>query len=444
MSIAAENVIGGIVMGGRDAYWRVADVVTAADFAKPAHANLFRLMAELVDGAGDLDEITIGDEAERRGIMQAWEVIDLSVKTHSFANIRGHAEIVKAESVSRRFRMICTEGARSGDLVETQAAISELLQDRPASVSPLGDVMKRMWGGVMDRYHSGDALCGLRTGFQEIDEYTGGLQPARVYGIGARAKMGKTVLAMNVCSNVACPPLDAEGNPEWEAKHVAVWSLEMSQDELAQRMAAAKAGVRSVLMQRPKMMDDEPESTRKLAAGIAALNKAKLWVSDSMDVTVEDIEAQARQLKADGRLDLLCVDHLGLMRMPKKERHDLAVGHVTRRLKLLAKELNIPVIIVFQLNRGSENGVTVRPPRPSDARDSGSIEQDLDAMFLLHRPNYYDKSAKPGLRLDLALQRNGPTGLMELGDELECCRFVSTGTPWKDEQPHGRGRDNDF
>lgn len=444
MSIAAENVLGGIVMGGRDAYWRVADVVTPADFVIPAQANLFSLIGEMASGNSDLDPVTIGDEAERRGIMEAWVVCDLGANTHSYANIRGHAEMVKAESQSRRFRMICSEGAKSGDMAETQAAISALLQDRPASVSPIKDVMKRMWSGVMDRYTHGDALCGLRTGFHELDEYTGGLQPGRVYGVGARAKMGKTVLAMNICANVACPPLDSEGNYQWEPRHVAVWSLEMSQDELAQRMAAAKAGVRSVLMQRPKMMDDDPESTRRLAAAIAELNKASLFVSDSMDVSVEDIEAQARQLKAEGKLDLLCVDHLGLMRMPKKDRHDLAVAHVTRRLKLLAKELNIPVIIVFQLNRGSESGTVVRPPRPSDARDSGSIEQDLDVMLLLHRPSYYDKSARKGLRLDLALQRNGPTGLMELGDELDCCRFVPTGRPWKDDKGPGHSSYDDL
>jgi replicative DNA helicase len=115
-------------------------------------------------------------------------------------------------------------------------------------------------------------------------------------------------------------------------------------------------------------------------------------------------------MHACGQLDLLCIDYLGLLRMPKMDRHDLAIAHVTRRVKIIAKELRIPVLLVFQLNRGSEHGQAVRPPRPSDARDSGAIEQDLDAMLLLHRPSYYDKRAKPGLRLDLALQRNGRPG----------------------------------
>ena len=128
--------------------------------------------------------------------------------------------------------------------------------------------------------------------------------------------------------------------------------------------------------------------------------------------------------------------------MPKKDRHALDVAHVTRRVKIIAKELRIPVILVFQLNRGSESGMQVRPPRPSDARDSGAIEQDLDAMFLLHRPSYYDKTAPSGLRLDLALQRNGPTGLIRLEEELHHCRFLPSNQEWKD--PKAAGMDNDL
>lgn len=432
MSIAAENVLGGILIGGREAYWKVADIVSAADFASPRHSGLFALLTEMAHGSGDMDGVTVAEEASNRGASFADDVYPLLSCTGSSANIRSYAELVKQDAISRRFRAICAEGARSGDVAETQAAITELLQSKPAGTVPLKDAMKRMWEGVMARYEQGDDLAGLRTGFPEIDELTGGLQPGRVYGIGARAKMGKTVLAMNICANVACPPLDRDGKPMWPAKHVGVWSLEMSEDELAQRMASAAAGVPSALLQRPKAMDHQAEATARLSDAIRRLNGASLVVSDRLDVSIEDIEAQARQLHAEGRLDLLCIDHIGLLRLPKKETHSLAVGHATRRAKAIAKELKIPVILVFQLNRASESGAQVRPPMPSNARDSGNIEQDLDAMFLLHRPNYYDKTAKKGLRLDLALQRNGPTGLMELGDELQFCRFVPTGRTWED------------
>ena len=124
------------------------------------------------------------------------------------------------------------------------------------------------------------------------------------------------------------------------------------------------------------------------------------------------------------------------LRLPTMSRHDLAIAHATRRVKIIAKELKIPVILVFQLNRGSESNGAVRHPRPSDARDSGAIEQDLDAMFLLHRPSYYDKKAPKGMRLDLAIQRNGPTGLIYLHEELDKCRFAGGATEWTDAAPN--------
>jgi replicative DNA helicase len=219
----------------------------------------------------------------------------------------------------------------------------------------------------------------------------------------------------------------------------------MSDEELMQRMACAVSGIASMALQRPHLLDSLDEGWAKLDVAIRRLRDAPLYISDKTDVTIEQIESQARQMKASGHLKLLCIDYLGLMRMPKMDRHDLAVAHVTRRVKIIAKELQIPVILVFQLNRGSENGMQVRPPRPSDARDSGAIEQDLDAMFLLHRPSYYDKRAAKGLRLDLALQRNGQTGLIEMGDELHCCRFVGGAKEWMDNDVATKGgRDDDL
>lgn len=440
MSAAAENLLGGILLGGKDAYWQVADILRPEDFPSPRLAALYRLCGDIAK-AGELDAIAVGDEAERRGVMAAPDVIGLAANTHSSANVRGWAERVSDAALDRRFRAICATGAKSGDRATTMAEISALLNAQPASAIHASAALSRMWDDVMARYNAGDALMGLQTGYPLIDEMTGGLQPGRVYGIGARAKMGKTVLAMNICANVACPPLDRDGNPQWPAKNVAVWSLEMSVEELMQRMTCARAGVPSVLLQRPRLMDSAEEATAKLTVAIKDLRGAPLMISDRTDVTIEQIEAQARQLHAMGQLDLLCIDYLGLLRMPKADRHDLAIAHVTRRVKIIAKELRIPVILVFQLNRGSESGGTVRAPRPSDARDSGAIEQDLDAMFLLHRPSYYDKAAPKGLRLDLAIQRNGPTGLIRLEEELHACRFTGGADEWKDSKQHSTSDD---
>lgn len=442
MSAAAENVIGGIIIGGKDAYWRVADVLAPEDFPSARLANLYRVCADLARSPGELDVISVGEEAQRQGVLDAADVTDIAGRTASFANIRSHAELVKSDAMARRVRAICAEGAKSGDVATVQAQLTSLLNAQPAHAIHASEAVTRMWTDVMARYAAGDELAGIPTGFPMVDEMTGGLQPGRVYGIGARAKMGKTVLAMNVCANVACPPLDRDGNPAFEPRNVGVWSLEMSSEELMQRMTCALAGAPSKLLQRPRLLDSADEEMGKLHEAIKRIKTAPLYVSDKTDVTIEQIESQARQMHACGKLDLLCIDYLGLLRLPKMDRHDLSIAHATRRVKIIAKELRIPVLLVFQLNRGSEHGGTVRAPRPSDARDSGAIEQDLDAMFLLHRPSYYDKSASPGLRLDLALQRNGPTGLIRLEDELHACRFTGGAREWKDADP--RPMDDDL
>lgn len=432
MSIAAENVIGGVLIGGKDAYWRIADLLSPEDFPIPRLANLYRICGEVAKSSAELDVISVGDEAERQGVMDAGDVIQIASQTNSAANIRGHAERVKDAAITRRVKAICSEGAKSGDVATVQAELSRLLSTQSAHAVSAADALKRMWDNMMTRYAAGDDMTGLPTGFPAIDDLTGGLQPGRVYGIGARAKMGKTILAMNICSNLALA-----GVP------TAVWSLEMSDEELMQRMSCAVAGIPSVVMQRPRLLDSVDGATEKLAGAIKLLRDSPLSVSDRTDVSIEEVEAQARQMHAAGQCGVLCIDYLGLLKLPKRDRHDLAIAHMTRRVKIIAKELRIPVILVFQLNRGSENGQQIRPPRPSDARDSGSIEQDLDAMFLLHRPSYYDKNAEPGLRLDLALQRNGPTGLIRLEDELDRCRFVPSTREWSDK-PGGYGRDNDL
>jgi replicative DNA helicase len=429
----SQSVIGAITLGGKDAYWRVADLLKPDDFADRWSADVFRIMGEIARSSAELDVITICSEMERQGVADQHEVIDCAGHTPGWSAVRTYAELVRSDATQRRVRAICAEGAKTGDVATVQAALSALLNAQPAHAVLAADALNRMWKGVMARYEAGDTFSGLLTGIPLLDEWTGGLQPGRVYGIGARAKMGKTVLAMGICSHAALA-----------GKHVGVWSLEMSDEELMQRMACAAAGVRSVLLQRPKLLDEDDTAMSKLHEAIKALKEAPLRISDRTDVTIEEIEAQARQMHACGQLDLLCIDYLGLLRMPKMDRHDLAIAHVTRRVKIIAKELRIPVLLVFQLNRGSEHGQSVRPPRPSDARDSGAIEQDLDAMLLLHRPSYYDKRAKPGLRLDLALQRNGRTGLIHMNDDLACCRFTGGAQEWTDETAAKGGRDDEL
>lgn len=435
MSNAVESVLGGLLIGGPDAYWKVADLLTPADFIDHRYAAIYEAVRRQADARGDIDVITIGDELQRIGKMRQSEVIALAAATHSAANIRSHAELVREESIKRKVRGICVNGAKSGDAGQVQAEIAEVLKSQPAYALPAKEALNRMFQGMVQRYNQGEELAGISTGFPLIDEYTNGLQGGRVYGIGARAKMGKTMLAMNICLNAAVA-----------GKSVGIWSLEMTGEELMQRMTAAHSGVTFADLQNPKRLDDNDNRGWSLVNGaVKTLRDVKLKIADKTDVTIEQIEAQARQMKAGAEgLDLICIDYLGLLKLPKMDRHDLAIAHATRRVKIISKELGIPVILVFQLNRGSESGATPRAPMPSDARDSGAIEQDLDVMLLLHRPSYYDRSGQTesGLRLDVALQRNGATGLIKMDDDLARCRFLHTADPWIDQRTSNNKYDN--
>ena len=222
--------------------------------------------------------------------------------------------------------------------------------------------------------------------------------------------MGKSILAWQIAAHVAVIG----------RQKVAGFSLEMGADELMQRMSCCIGGVDSRGLLRPKLMTDMEWTL--LSNGMKRLADSPLVLSERMDLTIDQIEAQARQ--ASPRL--IVIDYLQLIEQPKLETEAVRLAYITRRIKKLAKDCDCPVIEVFQVNRGNETGV-VRKPRPSDARGSGTIEQDCDAMLLLHRPSYYDQSAPKGLALELALQRNGPTGEMWLADDLAKCRFLPTG-----------------
>lgn len=430
MTNSAESVLGGLLIGGTDAYWKIADVLEVSDFYDVRHAAIFDTVKRLADASGVIDVLAIADDLERSGKMRQQDVISMAANTHSGANIRSHAEMVREDSIRRKVRVICANGAKSGDAGQVQAEIADVLKKVPAYAVPAKEALNRMFAAIVERYNSGGELAGISTGFQRLDAYTGGFQAGRLYGVGARAKMGKTMLAMGFCANAALA-----------GKSVGIWSLEMTGEELMQRMTASVGGVPFGDLQNPKRMDDT-NGWAQVNTAIQLLRDAPIKIADKTDVTIEQIEAQARQLKAskDG-LDLICIDYLGLLKMPKMDRHDLAIAHATRRCKIIAKELKIPVILVFQLNRGSEQGQQVRPPRPSDARDSGAIEQDLDVMLLLHRPSYYEHHAEHGLRLDVALQRNGGTGLIKLDDDLSRCRFLHTDDEWYDRKSKAKDFD---
>lgn len=420
MSAPEQNVLGAVLLDP-SAYWRVADLLTADHFTADGHAAIWRAFGKLNEAGRPIDPFTVM-EATGWADNDAY-IFRLASDTPSAANVRAYAESVRNAATTRRVKLAGERIAVQGDLPEAQSLIASITDDQPGRLVTAKEAAGAMWKGVMARWEAKEETSGLLTGIPELDAMTGGLQRGRVYALGARAKMGKSILAWQIAAHVAVK----------QGKTVAGFSLEMTTDELMQRMACSLAGVRSVGLLRPKAMEDNEWA--RLSVAMAELTTSPLLLSDRMDMTIEQIEAHARQAKPD----LVVIDYLQLIEQPHLENEAARLGFLTRRVKKLSKDCDVPVIEVFQVNRGSETGSNIRPPRPSDARGSGTIEQDCDAMFLLHRPNYYAKDAAPGLRLDLALQRNGPTGLIRMEDDLERCRFLPSDRNWVDPQAKGGG-----
>lgn len=421
MSLAERNVMGAVLLDP-PSYFRVSDLLRPEDFTESVNAAMWQVFGKLHDAERPIDIFTV---AEAMGASDHY-TIDLAANTPGSSNIRAYAESVKSAAITRRTRVIGQRIASSGDIAEAQTLIAGVLDDQPNRLITAKDAMGAMFQGVLARHNAKEDMSGLASGIPQLDALTGGLQPGRVYALGARAKMGKSILAWQIAAHVAVTL----------GKKVAGFSLEMGADELMQRMACCIGGVNSGALLHPKLMrDDEWE---RLNFAIKEVSRSPLVLSERMDITIDGIEAQSRQAKPD----LIVIDYLQLIEQPKLETEAVRLAYITRRVKKLAKDCGCPVIEVFQVNRGNESTGVIRKPRPSDARGSGTIEQDCDAMLLLHRPSYYDQQAPKGLELELALQRNGPTGEICMDDDLGRCRFVpSDRTPDKRDK---KGHDNDL
>lgn len=426
---AEQSVLGGIFLDP-DSLFTVQAILKEEMFYRRDHRLIYRALVALKDKARDV--VTVGEWFQQNGLAEqiggTGYLIELASNTPSAANIKAYAEIVREKYLMRRVIEEGTEIVNVGfkpegrtieDVIGDSASrLSSILEVRQDASVSLRSAAKGMFDRIIERYeHEGDDLSGISTGYEKLDDLLGGLQNGRVYGVGGRAKMGKSILALNMIETAL-----------FSAKlHAALWSFEMDRNEVAQRLACARAGINYKFLQHPKLMGDFEWGA--MQGAMKDLSEANLTIFDPPTASIEAVEAQATVLKAKGKLNLIAIDYLGLMELPDMERHDLKLGHITRSTKQMAKRLDVPVILLFQLNRGNEQG-SVRVPRASDARDSGSIEQDLDAMILVHRPSYYDKNAAKGARVEVAIQRNGPTGVIRLEDHLERCRFGHSDLDW--------------
>lgn len=420
-SIDAEQaVLGGLMLDG-SAYWRVADLLTDEDFYRKDHRLIYRAMKELAHQQQPLDAVTLGEwfESQKlaREIGGPAYLIELANTTPSAANVRAHAEIVASKAQARRLidagMRIAQLGyeASADALAEAHAALQRVSVIDTSAVKSSKEVLRTVVEDLQRKFSAESAITGLDTGFDGINDFTGGFQPGDLIIVAGRPSMGKSTLAQNCAERVAL-----------RGQRVLFFTQEMSAASVLTRSVAAIGGIPFGALRSPKLMDEAHWSRVMDAAERIA--KAPLLLDETCGITVEQIEARARQCHSAAPLAAIFIDYLQYMRMPKADTQALAVQDVTRALKSLAKTLNVPVVLLSQLNRGVENRADKRPSM-SDLRDSGAIEQDADLIVFMYRDEYYhaDSPHKGYAEAIVAKQRNGRTGMIPLIARLDQMRF---------------------
>ena len=419
----------------QDAVLRAIEFIDDTMFYAERNRRIFRAMVTIAERGSVVDPLTLSDELARRGELDASGGKDyigfLVDVVPTAANIEYHAQIVREKSILRRLIEVSTSIV--AEAFDGKASARELLDEAESRIFLVSQQqtkdgftrIKELLWPTMERIEAlqrgGKTVTGVASGFNDLDEMTSGFQPAELIIVAARPSMGKTAFTLNVAQHAAI-----EHNVP-----VAFFSLEMSKESLVQRMLTSEARIDAQRLRKGQLRDDDfPRLAR--AAGI--LSSAPVWIDDTPGLTLLELRSKARRLKADAGIGLVVVDYLQLMQGPaNSESRQQEVSQISRGLKALAKELNVPVIALSQLSRAPEQrtGENKRP-QLSDLRESGAIEQDADLIMFLYRQEFYDgPTDKDGNSLEgkaeviVGKQRNGPTGLVNLFFHKQYTRFES-------------------
>ena len=428
-SVEAEQAVLGGLMLAPDSLDRVGDFLTENDFYRRDHRLIYRAIRDLSDKNKPFDAVTLGEWFESNSLSEqiggTGYLIELASTTPSAANIKAYAEIVREKAVLRQLIEAGTEIVNDGfqpdgrDSQEVLSAaeqkvfkIAEQGRRGRADFVTLRDAMKEAFQVLQERYENQGNVTGLATGFTDLDELTAGLQPSDLIILAARPAMGKTTLALNI----------AEYGAIKSKKAVAVYSMEMSASQLAFRLISSIGRINATRL-RTGQLEDEDWSRVNMA--IKMLSEVKVFIDDTPALSPDVLRSKARRIKREHDLGLIVVDYLQLMQVPGTgENRTNEISEISRSLKALAKELNVPVVALSQLNRGLESRTDKRPVM-ADLRESGAIEQDADIIMFIYRDEYYHKdSADKGLaEVIIAKQRSGPTGTLKLKFFGEYTRF---------------------
>ncbi|HMN94913.1 MAG TPA: replicative DNA helicase [Phycisphaerales bacterium] len=433
-AIEAEmSVLGSMLLDDRVVGDIIAVLKGPDDFSRPAHGTIYRHMVELYDRENAVDIVKLHQRLLDRGVLESVGGLDYlvelgnSVPSSAFAV--EHARMVRDKAILRSLIDAAGEilvdahgaGLAARELLQSaEARIFAIAQDtEQASASSLAELIQDALQQI--EANEGRHVTGIATGYYELDEMTSGFQPGELLVLAARPSMGKTALALNLAENIA-----SGGAP------VAIFSLEMSRQQLVQRLICARSGVDGHRLRRGMLSKDD---YGRLLGACGELSSAPIFIDDTPGLTLLQLRSKARRLRERMNIEAVIIDYLQLMSVGGRvESRQIEVSEISRGVKAMARELRVPVVCLSQLNRAAEQREGHRP-RMSDLRESGSIEQDADVVMMLHREDYYHQGdmawltanqAKIGVaELILAKQRNGPTGVVNLRWDSGTTRFLN-------------------
>lgn len=412
-----QAVIGSILMD-KDEMMNVADILVPDDFYQSEYRMIYQAMVQINSEGRPVDLVTVHEQLKSMNVPPEVSSLDFMIEVvnsvATSANAKHYAKIVKEKSLLRKVIKVnetimeeCYAGHESADAIleETEKQLFKLLQSRGAEdITPIKDVVMEAINRIEAASKQSGSVTGVPTGFTDLDYRTAGLQPSDMILIAARPSMGKTAFALNLAAHAACK------------KHIttAIFSLEMSKVQLVNRFLSMESSVSAQNLRTGNLSETEWE---KLVEGASIIGNSGLVIDDTPGISISDLRSKCRKIKLEhDDLGLIIIDYIQLMTSnTRSESRQQEVSEISRSLKALARELNVPVVALSQLSRAVEQRPDHRPML-SDLRESGAIEQDADVVMFLYRDEYYKKDTdKPGVaEIIIAKQRNGPVGTVEL------------------------------
>jgi len=428
-SIEAEQSVIGSMLMDREAIISASEIVTAADFYQHQYGVMFEAMVELFNEGKPVDLITLQNRLKEKDIppeVSSLEVVrDIITTVPTSANVKSYATIVREKAVLRRLIKINEEIANTcyvgkepleQILGQTEKRIFDLLQSRNSGeFVPIRQVALNVLEKIELAAKNQGTVTGIPTGFIDLDYKTSGMQPSDFVLIAARPSMGKTAFVLNLVDHAAVK----------KNLPCMVFSLEMSKEQLVNRMLAMESNVDSQKLRTGRLADSDWDA---IVEGIGVIGNSRLVIDDTPGISIMELRSKCRKVKLEYGLSMIIIDYLQLMSGSGKsgENRQQEISEISRSLKALAREMNAPVIALSQLSRACETRTDHRPML-SDLRESGAIEQDADVVMFLYRDDYYNKDTdRPNIaEVIIAKQRNGPIGSVDLGWQPQYTRFVN-------------------